>query len=69
MHGAHYNTYNPTKTTVTKTTIREFDANENCIKETVTEVTETTGQHWQPYYTNISSSSGNAQQAYIKATT
>lgn len=41
-------------TKTTKTTVREFDADERCIKETVTEITETTHQpHWtyNPQYT------------------
>lgn len=40
-----------TRTTVTKTTVREFDKDERCVKETTTEVTETTYPTQGAYYT------------------
>jgi hypothetical protein len=50
MHSNHSFTSNhtyptTTKVTTTKTTVREFDADERCVKETTTEVTETTYQN------------------------
>lgn len=45
----------PNGTRTTKTTTREFDEQDRCVKETVTEVTETT-YGYSPWYTTTYSS-------------